>query len=189
MQLGMVGLGRMGANLVRRLVRDGHTCVVFDVNADAVTALAAESDAITGATDLDDFVAKLELPRAAWVMVPAAFAGATVMDIASRMEPGDIVIDGGNTYYRDDIDRAEELDPEGHPLHRRRHQRRRVRPRARLLPDDRRRGRPRHPPGPDLRDHRPRHRRHRPHPRPHRRPHPRGRGLPALRPGRAPATS
>jgi 6-phosphogluconate dehydrogenase len=87
--------------------------VVFDVNADAVSALAAESDAITGATDLDDFVAKLELPRAAWVMVPAAFAGATVMDIASRMEPGDIVIDGGNTYYRDDVDRAEELTPKG----------------------------------------------------------------------------
>ncbi len=113
MQLGMVGLGRMGANLVRRLVRDGHTCVVFDVNADAVSALAAESDAITGATDLDDFVAKLELPRAAWVMVPAAYAGATVMDIASRMESGDIVIDGGNTYYRDDVDRAEELTPKG----------------------------------------------------------------------------
>jgi 6-phosphogluconate dehydrogenase len=113
MQLGMVGLGRMGANLVRRLVRDGHTCVVFDVNADAVTALAAENDAITGATDLDDFVAKLEVPRAAWVMVPAAFAGATVMDITSRMEPGDIVIDGGNTYYRDDVDRAEVLTPKG----------------------------------------------------------------------------
>ena len=113
MQLGMVGLGRMGANLVRRLVRDGHTCVVFDVNADAVTALAAENDAITGATDLDDFVAKLEVPRAAWVMVPAAFAGETVMDIASRMAPGDIVIDGGNTYYRDDVDRAEVLTPKG----------------------------------------------------------------------------
>jgi 6-phosphogluconate dehydrogenase len=113
MQLGMVGLGRMGANLVRRLVRDGHTCVVFDVNAEAVSALAAESDAITGATDLDDFVAKLELPRAAWVMVPAAFAGETVMDIASRMEAGDIVIDGGNTYYRDDVDRAEVLTPKG----------------------------------------------------------------------------
>jgi 6-phosphogluconate dehydrogenase len=113
MQLGMVGLGRMGANLVRRLVRDGHTCVVFDVDAGAVGSLAAESDAITGASDLDDFVAKLELPRAAWVMVPAAFAGATVMDIASRMEAGDIVIDGGNTYYRDDIDRAEVLSPKG----------------------------------------------------------------------------
>jgi 6-phosphogluconate dehydrogenase len=113
MQLGMVGLGRMGANLVRRLVRDGHTCVVYDVNADSVTALAAESDAITGTTDLDAFVAALEVPRAAWVMVPAAFAGETVMEIAGRMERGDIVIDGGNTYYRDDIDRAEVLGPEG----------------------------------------------------------------------------
>ena len=113
MQIGMVGLGRMGANLVRRLIRDGHTCVVFDVNADAVAALAAEDAAITGANDLDDFVAKLEVPRAAWVMVPAAFAGATVMDIAGRMSAGDIVIDGGNTYYRDDVDRAEELAPKG----------------------------------------------------------------------------
>jgi 6-phosphogluconate dehydrogenase len=113
MQLGMVGLGRMGANLVRRLVADGHTCVVYDVSADVVTSLAAESDAITGATDLDDFVAKLETPRAAWVMVPAAYAGDTVNDIASRMSAGDIVIDGGNTYYRDDIDRAEALAPSG----------------------------------------------------------------------------
>ena len=113
MQLGMVGLGRMGANLVRRLVRDGHTCVVYDVDAGAVSALAAESDAITGVADLDPFVAALEAPRAAWVMVPAAYAGATVMDIAGRMESGDIVIDGGNTYYRDDIDRAEVLSPKG----------------------------------------------------------------------------
>ncbi len=113
MQLGMVGLGRMGANLVRRLVRDGHTCVVYDVNAAAVASLAAESDAITGAVDLDDFVAALDAPRAAWVMVPAAFAGETVMDIARRMAPGDIVVDGGNTYYRDDVDRAEQLAPTG----------------------------------------------------------------------------
>jgi 6-phosphogluconate dehydrogenase len=113
MQLGMVGLGRMGANLVRRLVRDGHTCVVYDVDADAVTSLAAESDAITGATDLDDLVAKLDAPRAAWVMVPAAYAGDTVHDLASRMSPDDVVIDGGNTYYRDDIDRAEALRPTG----------------------------------------------------------------------------
>ena len=113
MQLGMVGLGRMGANIVRRLVRDGHTCVVFDVNADAVSALAAESDAIVGAADLADFVAKLEVPRAAWVMVPAAHAGGTVHDLAALMTPGDIVIDGGNTYYRDDIDRAEALAPAG----------------------------------------------------------------------------
>ena len=113
MQLGMVGLGRMGANLVRRLVRDGHTCVVFDVDAEAVTKLAAESDAITGATDLADFVAKLELPRAAWVMVPAAYAGETVSELAALMQSGDIVIDGGNTYYRDDVDRAEALSPRG----------------------------------------------------------------------------
>jgi len=113
MQLGMVGLGRMGANLVRRLVADGHTCVVYDVSGDAVTSLAGESDAITGATSLDEFVGLLTAPRAAWVMVPAAFAGATVTDLAGRMAAGDIVIDGGNTYYRDDIDRAEALAPSG----------------------------------------------------------------------------
>jgi 6-phosphogluconate dehydrogenase len=113
MQLGMVGLGRMGANLVRRLVRDGHTCVVYDVSADAVSALAAESEAITPATTLDAFVAALDAPRVAWVMVPAAFAGQTVTDLADRMSSGDIVIDGGNTYYRDDIDRAEVLAPKG----------------------------------------------------------------------------
>src|SRR3954452_19824808 len=113
MQLGMVGLGRMGANLVRRLVRDGHTCVVYDVSADAVTGLAAESDAITGAASLDEFVAALSPPRAAWVMVPAAYAGQSVADLADRMDAGDIVIDGGNTYYRDDIDRAEALAPKG----------------------------------------------------------------------------
>lgn len=113
MQLGMVGLGRMGANIVRRLINDGHTCVVFDVNADAVAELAAESDAITVSADLADFVAKLEVPRAAWVMVPAAYAGDTVHDLAALMSDGDVVIDGGNTYYRDDIDRAEALAPLG----------------------------------------------------------------------------
>jgi 6-phosphogluconate dehydrogenase len=113
MQLGMVGLGRMGANLVRRLVRDGHTCVVYDVSAEAVTSLAAESDAITGATTLEAFVAALEVPRVAWVMVPAAFAGQTVEELGRAMSSGDIVIDGGNTYYRDDIDRAEALAPAG----------------------------------------------------------------------------
>ncbi len=113
MQLGMVGLGRMGANLVRRLVRDGHTCVVYDVSADVTAGLAAESDAITGAASLEDFVAKLDAPRAAWIMVPAAFAGQTVHDVAALMDAGDIVIDGGNTYYRDDIDRAAALEPSG----------------------------------------------------------------------------
>ncbi len=113
MQLGMVGLGRMGANLVRRLVRDGHDCVVFDVNADAVASLAAESGSVTGASSLEQFVAELTVPRAAWVMVPAAFAGETVSQLAGLMQSGDIVIDGGNTYYRDDIDRAEALAPKG----------------------------------------------------------------------------
>ena len=113
MQLAMVGLGRMGANLVRRLVRDGHTCVVYDVDASATTTLAAESDAITGADSLADLVAKLEVPRAAWIMVPAAYAGSTVDDLAALMEAGDIIIDGGNSYYRDDIDRAHALEPKG----------------------------------------------------------------------------
>ncbi len=113
MQLGMVGLGRMGANLVRRLVRDGHECVVYDVSAEAVTSLAAEGDAITGTTSLDDFVRALTPPRAAWVMVPAAFAGDTVQSLAGLMEQGDIVIDGGNTFYRDDVDRALQLQPDG----------------------------------------------------------------------------
>jgi 6-phosphogluconate dehydrogenase len=111
MQLGMIGLGRMGANLVRRLMRDGHECVVFDVSADAVKEM--EDEGATGAESLDDFVAKLTPPRAAWIMVPAAFAGQTVDELADRMEPGDIIIDGGNSYYRDDVDRAEALTPRG----------------------------------------------------------------------------
>jgi 6-phosphogluconate dehydrogenase len=111
MQLGMVGLGRMGANLVRRLMRDGHDCVVFDVSAAAVEQLVSEG--ATGAASLDDFVAKLAAPRAAWVMVPAAFTGQTVEDLAARFDPGDIVIDGGNSYYRDDIDRAARLSAKG----------------------------------------------------------------------------
>ena len=111
MQLGMVGLGRMGANLVRRLMRDGHECVVFDVSADAVAGLAAEG--ATGASSLEDFVSKLSVPRAAWIMVPAAFTGSTVTDLAALMDAGDIVIDGGNSYYRDDVDRAAALQPQG----------------------------------------------------------------------------
>ncbi len=107
MQLGMVGLGRMGANLVRRLTRDGHECVVYDVNVDAVKEL--EGEGATGATTVAEFVSKLSKPRAAWVMVPAAFTGDTVMALGKAMEPGDIIIDGGNSYYRDDIDRAAEL--------------------------------------------------------------------------------
>jgi 6-phosphogluconate dehydrogenase len=113
MQLGMIGLGRMGANLVRRLVRDGHTCVVFDVSSEVTAALAAEDGAITAASSLEDFVQLLELPRAAWVMVPAAFTGDTVEQLGALMDAGDIIIDGGNSYYRDDIDRAAALAAQG----------------------------------------------------------------------------
>ena len=112
MQLGMVGLGRMGANIVRRLMRDGHECVVYDVSADAVAALAGEG--ATGADSLDDFVAKLAPPRAAWVMVPAGeITESTVTELGGRLESGDAIIDGGNSYYRDDIRRAAALAERG----------------------------------------------------------------------------
>jgi 6-phosphogluconate dehydrogenase len=111
MQLGMIGLGRMGAGLVRRLMRDGHDCVVYDVDPASVEALAG--DGATGTDSLEAFVAALDKPRAAWVMVPAAFTGATVDQLAALMEPGDTIIDGGNSYYRDDIDRAKRLEPQG----------------------------------------------------------------------------
>jgi 6-phosphogluconate dehydrogenase len=111
MQLGMVGLGRMGANMVRRLMRAGHTCVVYDVNADAVKGLEAEGAA--GALTLEDFVEKLVAPKAAWVMVPAGYTGETVTKIAALMSSGDIIIDGGNSYYHDDIARAAKLKEQG----------------------------------------------------------------------------
>jgi 6-phosphogluconate dehydrogenase len=108
MQLGMIGLGRMGGNLVRRLMRDGHECVVFDVNPAAVTGL--ENDGATGSSSMADFVAKLTAPRAIWVMVPAGdITSKTIAELASHLEPGDTIIDGGNSYYRDDIRRAHEL--------------------------------------------------------------------------------
>jgi 6-phosphogluconate dehydrogenase len=111
MQLGMIGLGRMGANLVRRLMRDGHECVAYDVSPAAVQRLSQEG--AVGATSMDEFVAKLTPPRAAWIMVPAGVTGQTVDEVASRMQAGDIVIDGGNSYYRDDIDRAAALKAKG----------------------------------------------------------------------------
>jgi 6-phosphogluconate dehydrogenase len=111
MQLGMIGLGRMGSNLVRRLMRDGHRCVAYDVSAKAVKSL--EADGAQGATTLADFVAKLEKPRAIWIMVPAAVVQPTLDDLRPLLEPGDIIIDGGNSYYRDDLDRAKQLIVDG----------------------------------------------------------------------------
>jgi 6-phosphogluconate dehydrogenase len=111
MQLGMIGLGRMGANMVRRLMKNGHQCVVYDRHADAVQGLAAEG--ATGSDALADFVRKLEKPRAIWLMVPAGVVDGTIGDLLPLLESGDILIDGGNSYYVDDIRRAEELKAKG----------------------------------------------------------------------------
>ncbi len=111
MQLGMIGLGRMGANLVRRLIRDGHRCVAFDVNADAVKGL--ESEGATGADSLADFVAKLDKPRNIWIMVPAGIVQQTIDQLRPLLDADDIIIDGGNSYYRDDITRSADLKRDG----------------------------------------------------------------------------
>ncbi len=111
MQLGMIGLGRMGANMVRRLMKGGHQCVVFDANAENVKLLAKEG--ATGAESLDDFVKKLNGPRAVWLMVPAAVVEGTLKDLMARLQKDDVVIDGGNSYYIDDIRRAKDLAPHG----------------------------------------------------------------------------
>ncbi|OIK24441.1 phosphogluconate dehydrogenase (NAD(+)-dependent, decarboxylating) [Streptomyces malaysiense] len=111
MHLGMVGLGRMGANLVRRLMRDGHTCVVYDLDADAVGEL--EKEGATAATSLEDLVGKLDRPRNIWLMLPAGVVGRTVDELAGLLAPEDVLIDGGNSYYRDDIARARQLAPSG----------------------------------------------------------------------------
>src|SRR5579859_6357935 len=107
MQLGMVGLGRMGANMVRRLIKAGHQCVVFDMSPKAVDEMTKEK--AVGAAALADLVSKLNKPRAIWLMVPAAAVDKTIADLAPHLEPGDILIDGGNSYYIDDIRRAKEL--------------------------------------------------------------------------------
>jgi len=107
MQLGMIGLGRMGANMVRRLMKDGHQCVVFDMFPKAVEALVAEK--ATGAASMQDFVSKLAKPRSVWLMVPAAVVDSTIHTLAPLLEPGDTIIDGGNSYYIDDIRRSSEL--------------------------------------------------------------------------------
>ena len=107
MQLGMIGLGRMGANMVRRLIRGGHECVVFDMSPKSVEDLAKEK--ATGSSSLADMVKKLKAPRAIWLMVPAAVVDHSIADLVPLLEPGDILIDGGNSYYIDDIRRAKEL--------------------------------------------------------------------------------
>ncbi len=111
MQLGMIGLGRMGANLVKRLARGGHECVAYDVNVAAVDAAVTER--VTGAHSLAEFVAALQTPRAVWIMVPAAVTDATIDSVAALLSPGDIIIDGGNSYYHDDLRRARTLKARG----------------------------------------------------------------------------
>ena len=111
MQLGMVGLGRMGANMVRRLMKGGHNCVVFDMSQKSVAELA--KDGATGSSSIQDFVSKLQKPRAIWLMIPAAVVDSTIAEIAPHLEAGDILIDGGNSYYIDDIRRAKDLQPKG----------------------------------------------------------------------------
>jgi 6-phosphogluconate dehydrogenase len=110
-QLGMIGLGRMGANMVRRLIRGGHECVVYDMSAKAVEELAKEK--AVGSASLAEFVKKLAKPRAVWLMVPAGVVDKSIADLLPHLERGDILIDGGNSYYIDDIRRAKELAPKG----------------------------------------------------------------------------
>ena len=109
MELGMVGLGRMGANMVRRLIRNGHNCSVYDMSPETVAELAKEK--AVGTTSLADLVKKLKAPRAVWLMVPAAVVDKTIADLLPHLEPGDTLIDGGNSFYIDDIRRAKELAP------------------------------------------------------------------------------
>jgi 6-phosphogluconate dehydrogenase len=111
MQLGMIGLGRMGSNMVRRLMKNGHSCIVYDRSAETVKQLSGEGAA--GSSSLDDFLAKLKPPRAVWLMVPAAAVDGTLAELAPKMQNDDILIDGGNSYYIDDIRRQTELRPKG----------------------------------------------------------------------------
>ncbi|RDH86525.1 MAG: decarboxylating 6-phosphogluconate dehydrogenase [endosymbiont of Seepiophila jonesi] len=111
MQLGMIGLGRMGANMVRRLMKDGHECVAYDLNREAVTQM--EQEGATGATDWQDLVQKLEAPRAVWIMVPAGVVDDTITAISTYLDEGDTIIDGGNSYYKDDITRYKHLHERG----------------------------------------------------------------------------
>ena len=136
MQLGVIGLGRMGTNMARRLMKAGHQCVVYDVRPGAVQALVKEGAA--GTTSLEGFAKTLEKPRAVWLMVPAAVVDSTLKTLVPLLERDDVVIDGGNSYYHDDIRRAAELEIERHSIPGRRDQWRRLGLGAGLLPDDRR---------------------------------------------------
>jgi 6-phosphogluconate dehydrogenase len=111
MQLGMIGLGRMGGNMVRRLMHGGHTCVVYDRSADAMRAVADKG--AVSSSSLDDFVARLTTPRIVWMMLPAALVDATIADLEPRLASGDIIVDGGNSFFRDDVDRAKRLSARG----------------------------------------------------------------------------
>ena len=138
MQIGVIGLGRMGGNMTRRLMKAGHHCVVFDANTKPREALAKEG--ATAVRSLEDVVKELgEKPRAIWVMLPAGrITEETVERVGGLLEPDDIIIDGGNSFYKDDIRRAKKLADKAHSLPRLRHVRRRLGCRARLLHDDRR---------------------------------------------------
>jgi 6-phosphogluconate dehydrogenase len=111
MQIGMMGLGRMGANMVRRLLRDGHECIVYDINTSSVATLVAEG--AIGSTSLEDFVARLKKPACTWLMLPAAITGTNVDKLAALLTTGDIIIDGGNSHYHDAVDKAAQLQPKG----------------------------------------------------------------------------
>ncbi len=139
MQLGMIGLGRMGANMVRRLQKAGHKCVVYDRSPEVVSQLASEGPA--GASSIDDLIAKLDKPRAIWLMVPAAVVDSTIASLVPKLSKDDILIDGGNSYYIDDIRRAKELSAKGIHYVRCGHKWRGLGPGARILRDDRRRER------------------------------------------------
>ena len=136
MKIGMIGLGRMGSNMVRRLAKCGHTCVVYDNNAAAAQALADVG--AVGSSSPADMVAKLPSPRVVWIMIPAGAVDSLLATLEPVLRAGDIVIDGGNSNYQDDIRRGQTAQGQGRALHGRRHQRRGVWPRTRLLPDGRR---------------------------------------------------
>src|SRR6516162_7512767 len=150
MQLGMIGLGRMGGNMVRRLLKSGHQCVVYNKSANAVAELVKEK--AVGTTSLADFTKKLTKPRAVWLMVPTGVVDNVIADLLPYLERGDILIDGGNSYYIDDIRRAKDLASRGIHLCRRWHERWHLGARTRLLHDDWGRRRSREAPRSDLRD-------------------------------------